>query len=657
MSTEYDDAVLVDLPAVYPDLDLGGPATNGQTVEDASGNGLDGTLTYTATGGEQAWGFPSPIETQPDAFDFRGWTNAGVASLTGVSRIAVADDDLLHAPGDFSCEAWLRAMDNIPLAGDFALVQKQGTGGIGLTFDGGTRFFGYCIDTDETVWEVHDTSFLVTDFLGTSFHVVVVRLADALALYVNGSLRGTTTITSSLPTQVTGDPFRVHPDTPFFLHARYAKPAFYTHALSGARAQAHFDAAVPYTDVSGEAHVRVTASINESDEPEPYGAPLRHNWEKEALERFSWRTSAFKPSKGASELARQRSAPRRQIEYSHLLYSDSVRRRFEARAWGNDRKTICQFEPDKVQVGGAGLPAGSTSFAFDTTLKDFEEGHRVLFYQDEETYEYKTLTEVTDLGIEWDEELVNSYTATAFVKPARLARLPTNQAARILTDIYGDASSVYDLLPEDEPLTPRRLTPWAPTLSYRSEEAFDLAEWQEHDYSEPIDIEFVADFSELDLDAGTMHRKRFDSARLTSSYRMLLDGRAVIAKYLGWLYYRGGMQVPFWMPNFRNDLQAVSRTGFTVTVAGHEYSDIYTGEERRRDVAFVYFDNSMVLRRTNSVAVSGANDVLTLDASAPTLTGLRWLCFLRRVTLADDLIEIAWHTDSVVRAAFAVTDL
>jgi len=650
----YEETVLADLPIVYYRLDQLGFGVDGETVPDISGNSLDATLTI--TGGAPAWGHASPIETDSSSREFWGYTNDDLwnPAFFGSSIISRPSDVLMTPlPKDFTVEEWLRPMNEPGLAGTFAMAQKQGTGGTSLRFSGGFKIAGFAFDNAATLWEVHDPSFQVVDRLGESFHVVVVRSGDALALYINGTLRNFVTITSGLPTLFNSSPFRIHPNAGAATNARHDEVAYYNYALSASRILIHYEAALNELLMRGESNIRTTAILNGTDEPDPVAYSFRHNWDKPVVERFRWRTSVFKPTDGTTSLRRQRSAPRRQVEYQHLLYSERLRQQFEARSLGG-RTALVQFEPDKVRL--ASLSSGATTATFDTTLRDFEIGHRVLFYQDDDTYEFATLTDVTDDGIEWDEPLSQNY-SNVWVKPARVARLPVEQELELQTDIYADTSTIYEYLPEDEPLNPRRITPFTPTLFHFSRECFDLSEWQGHDYSELPQINFVSDRTELDDGTGIVSAKQYRwGAEMTQPYSMNLQGRETIAKYLGWIYERAGQSNPFWMPTFRNDLTALSRSGDDLTVRGHEYTNLYASADTRLDLAFVYFNNTTVTRRVESAAPSGGDDVLTLTSAVPTLVGLRYLSFLRRVMLSSDDLEIAWQTDNVVRVAFAVID-
>jgi hypothetical protein len=657
VSDAYQLAVLADTPVVYYRLDQLGFGVNGELVPDSSGNVLDASLVF--TGGAPAWGHLSPIETDSASREFWGYTNADLysPSFTGVSRITRASDALMQpSPKDFTVEQWLRPMDERPTASDFVMVQKQGTGGTLLGGGATTRIGGFCFDSASTFFRVVDTSFRVIDYLGTSFHVVVVRSGDALALYINGTFRASTTITSGLSTLFNSNPFGIHPNTAFASNARHDEAAYYNYALGADRILAHYEAALLVLDMRGEANIRTTAVLDGSDAPDPVGYPFRHNWDEPVIERFRWRTGTFRPTDGSHALARQRSAPRRQVEYAHLLYTERLRRQYEARAFGGQTAKV-QFESDKVRVDD--LAAGATGATGDFQYMRFEVGHEVLVWQDDDTFEYQTLDAVSDTTLQWAAGLSRAYTAP-WLKPVRTARLPPDNELDAETDTVGVASTIYELLEQDEPLAPRGVTPWTSTFAYRDREAFDLREWQGHDYSEVPTIQFVAERSRVDEETGLVATKqyRWGSEQL-QPYNMNLQGRPLIAKYLGWLYERAGRYRPFWMPTFRQDLKPEGITGLAANelrVEGHEYTNLYAASDTRIDLAFVYFDNTVVMRRVDSAVASDVYDVLTLDAARPTFTNLRWLSFLRRVVLSSDDLEIAWHTDNVVRVAFAVVD-
>lgn len=663
----YQSTRLSFTPALYWPLDMVGTVADGDVVPDISGNGLDGEVNLLAgtAGGPGVssgdgvvpfiypYGNPSPIENDSSSRAFAGH-NWNVGADTEQSRIFVASDPLIEPVNDFTLDGWLwipRAdMGNDPsdgttkqhLFGKFNVAE--------IYIDTFNKIAGAIKDSAGNFYRVVAAQPFVIE---RWYYVALVRLGNALTLYIDAQLQGVTTITSGLGSSTATPDFMVHNTQIAPADCLYAQVAFQLNALTQGNITTIHESAFNVLTMRGECNITTSAVLRGDDDPDPAEYSFRHNWTEPVIERFRWRTGVFKPVDGPVGLARQRSAWRRQVEYQHLLYNEKLRRQFEARAFGG-RTTVVQFEPDKVQVGT--LLAGATMATFDTRLRDFEVDHRVLIYQDDENYEFHTLIDVTDDGIEWDEGLSQNY-LYAWVKPARVARLPTTQEVELHNDIVGESSNIYEYLPEDEPLNPRRIVPFTPTLNYQGREVFDLAEWQGHDYSELPTIEYVADRFLLDEGTGAVSDKQYRwGADVARVYNMNLEGRELIAKYLGWLHHRAGQYQPFWMPTFVQNLKPLSRTGNDLTVEGHEYSNYYANADNRLDLVFVYFDNTVVLRRILSSTVDGVNDLLSLDAAVPSLTGLRWLSFLRRVVLSSDDVEIAWQTDNVVRVAFAVVD-
>lgn len=610
---------------------------SGTQMTDASINALH--QTYQNLDGTVVLGQPTGVETVPTSFSVYGEQQ--------IASIAVTPAGPFDSKVTFTWEVLVRPSAGGPariIARHHAFANSISLlGGANLAFHFDLLIGGnnYRVSSPENV------------LLGSWYHIIAVRNGPTQFIMVNGAVVGQrTNLPPTDPIQEgSPDVIALHAaGQPFFGNSE--EYTFYNYALTPAQGTAIYEEIVASLNMQGRADIRFSAVLDGSVEPDPVAYPFRHNWSEPVVERLSWRTARLEPVDGVIDTTRHRSGLRRQVEYSHLLMDERLRRQFEARSFGG-RKALIQFEPDKVQMPVA---SGATSASFDTRYRDFEVGQYALFYESDVKYEHQLLTVVTDSGIEWADPLVNSY--SGLIKPARNARLQPQQTVELHTDTIGEASVIYDYLPEDEPLSPRRIKPWVPTLSYEDGEVFDLAVWRGHDWSELPEIEFTSARDVLDNGVGIVSDKQYPSgAEVVSPYRLLLDTRESIARYLGWLYARAGQHVAFWMPTFRQDLEPLAGEGtLSLRVSGHEYTDLYADSDSRRDLAFIYFDNTYTLRRITGATQSGNGDILTLDGLVPSFASLRWLSFLRRVTLASDDLELAWHTDSVVVAAFAVRD-
>ena len=379
----YQSEVLLDNPAVYLALDTLGGASNGQTVPDLSVNELDGTLFYSATLAEQAWGFASPIETLASSREFRGWNNAGAGGLTGKSYIHVGNDALLQPSNDFAAEEWLRPLADLPLSGDFLMVGKSGTGGTMQTFETGARIGGYVIDTDDTLWKVWDPSFVFTDNLNESFHVVLVRSANSLLLYINGYLRNTTSITSGLATKVSSNDFFVHPNTSFYLNARHDEAAFYTHSLSAGRVLAHYEAAKAVLPLRATITINVGVELN-TDQIVPKDLGFAHNFSDTfgdgqipIVEEISYRTNVIRVSQTISKgLERGHTAPTGRWNITCHHRSGAGRSRLHGALYAPGQ-TYCLPVWSDSGVLPLQATSGAGTISCDTTKRDYQVGSYV----------------------------------------------------------------------------------------------------------------------------------------------------------------------------------------------------------------------------------------------------------------------------------------
>jgi hypothetical protein len=172
--------------------------------------------------------------------------------------------------------------------------------------------------------------------------------------------------------------------------------------------------------------------------------------------------------------------------------------------------------------------------------------------------------------------------------------------------------------------------------------------WQSNDWTELRDYELTRDLVNVDFDSGVFGPESDTPGNQEAfSYRIWIKGRELNSSFLGWFYERAGSSQYLWAPSMQRDFEPLSIDSVDVTVKDHHYSDNYAGAQARRDIAFIYNDGSMVLRRVESFVTDGANEILTLDGFAGTLTNLRSLSLLKFCRLDADTLEIAKRTDDL----------
>jgi hypothetical protein len=222
----------------------------------------------------------------------------------------------------------------------------------------------------------------------------------------------------------------------------------------------------------------------------------------------------------------------------------------------------------------------------------------------------------------------------------RKAHLLQNKVKSHLADHETDAMEFLLLSNE---LATNRASAFTPALTYRSEEIFNLervrVEW--------LDEVAVEDFRRVNtLDNKTGAHEQFSGdtgiAR-TIPVRLLYSSRAGMADFFGWLDVRLGQTTPLWVPSYENDLQAISKSGSTLTIQKIGYAERYNMHAARRDVCFILNDGTFTCRRITAAVDNGnGTETLTFDASVPTLSDVHKVSWLKYARLQGDEIELEW---------------
>lgn len=431
----------------------------------------------------------------------------------------------------------------------------------------------------------------------------------------------------------------------------------YDYPLSLADDLEIYEAAFNAIFLNGVSNVLSTAILLSGFDPDPISFPaMRHNWTEPLIERVSFRSDISRSITGVEEGNGLRIAPRRELEFTQLIRNNTERRQLRAQLWANQHAKwfipVRQYAERLVEP----LSSGATSTPITPTYKDYEVGLWIGFRQYDsggnvEHSEERLITALNLNSIE-HEALANDYVAhRSIVYPVRRALLQSSLTVKGHTDSVEEVVFTARLLPEDERVAPNRIATFAPTIKYRDVEVFDGQLWQSHDWSEQREYEIQRAGELIDFDTGLIG---FESdtagATETFTYQMKLSGLENIAQFLGWYYEHVGALRPLWVSSMQEDfdIQFVNLSEDQIEVSGNNYSNNYALAESRRDIAFVYWDGSVRLRRVIAFEIFGSNEKLTLDADVPTLTNLRFVSLLKYCRLDADQLELAWHTDQAV---------
>lgn len=618
---------------------------SGTVMTDSSGNDLHQTYDPLGT---FILGQLSGVETVP--------SSRSVYSDHGICNWEVVEDDEFDSRVTFTWEALVR----LDADGGSWVITSRFELNNALIFTGTapTMIARFALRVGATSYAV-DSNIVV--FPGSWYHVFGVRNGSVMSLTLNGVTVGsrsdlppTDPIAVDSPTDEIGVGGTSHNQT-FPWVGLSEEYTFYDYALTEVQRLAVYESMINALFISGRADAGPTGILRSDFEPDSVEFPWRHNWVEILVERISFRSAISNAVDGNEEGYEQRISPRRELEFTQVTKTERERRKLRAQLWANqDKKWLVPVRQYAEQLL-AQLNAGATTTPISTTYKDYEVGNWIGFrqYDGNGNVEHSESRLITALSPFTHEATTNSYVPyRSIVYPLRRALIPSVVSLKGHTNKVEELMLTARFLPEDESLIPNRITQFTPTLKYRDVEVFDGQLWQSNDWSETREYEVERSGADIDFENGLIG---FESdtigASETFSYRMTLSGHVNIAAFLGWFYERRGSLTYLWVPSMQEDFEVLSVGVNTITVRDTNYSDSYALAEPRRDLAFVYLDGSMELRRVTGFSGT-TNETLTLGATTPTLTNLRLVCLLKHCRMDADQLELAWHTDDKVQTAW-----
>jgi hypothetical protein len=638
----YQSEVLADTPALYYRLDMVGAAHNGDTIPDLSGNTLDGSLSYNLTSGHsvgnpivEPYGYGSPIETDPASREIFAQN-----SFLEHAQILCNSDSLIEPAGDFTLEAWIRPTGALGYNPQDCLGKKNACY-LGI-YNNGSGLGGAVYDSASTIFHSTDSGFVAT--YGQSYHCVLVRLGNALAFYINAVLKHTTTITSGLPTQVTGDQFYISPFQSGDCAFRADEVAFYTHALSGSRILVHYEAAKAPPSLRATITVMVGVELN-TDQITPVDFGFAHNFSDTfgdsqipIVEEIAWKTNVnqSEPDYQQRVSARPHGAYR-SLEYHLSPSSGAGRARLQGALYTPAEQYLIPVWSDSGVTTGA-ASSGTNQIPVDTTKRDYQVGSYCGACADAQTfgtYQFFKILAVSDTQLTLGSNIATTIPSGSIVFPARLASISDDSlSVKSFAADHEDQILRFEILETE--LSTRRITAYTPSTTYKSIEVFSLE---------------AAKVTWLDERPYTIGRRiqargrDYQYARDTGSpqtfpVRLLLADRSALSDFYGWLDARQGKLNPVWVSSRERDLTVTARpSGSTLTVSPKTGFSFHHG---RRDIEFLKTDGTYSRVRVTAVTDNGSTETWTFDATVPLLADISRASFLKFCTLAQDSIQVRY---------------
>lgn len=660
MSLAYQTFKLAQSPALYWRLDKVGAAADGDVISDISGNALHGEARI--FGSAAPYGYPTAIETDVTSRAMLIYNQPAVSSAFVERNTNV----LIEATGNFTIEGWF-ALNIGTVANAAALFYKRNAFGdafcYGLRVDTAAKFIGQMRDSANTTWAVAST---ISATLGQYYYVVLVRLGNALSLYINGALNATTTITSGLPTLNESGKLQLAGQISGDYSYQADEVAVTLAALSGPTILAQYEAALNVLHSSATITVRVPVTLD-TDSVEPVDFAFTHNWtdpiggsERPLVETLSWKTLNNRSEPDYQQRIGARSyGPLRSLEYAITPTTARARTALQRALWQPAQFYKLPIATDWV-VLTAQANASDVLLNCDTTLRDFEVGSYVTVWRnvyDPSSAQTFRITSRSDTQLGITPAVAVTFPVGSQLMPARLACLPDESSTFDSYTIDSETGALrFEILSTE--LSTRRVTAYVPTDTHESIEVFSL-DSARYDILDQVQYQLQRRQAGTGLLTGNDYYRMVDTlAPATIPVRVLLGTRETLSSFYGWLNARQGRRNPVWVPSRDNDLEYVSGSGGSITTRGYSVYNLHYG---RRHVQFVYADGSVANRKITTMVDNGNGTETLTVASIPGGTVVK--ISLLRLCVAPDTFQLNFHRDiatiggMIVECAWEFTEL
>lgn len=380
--------------------------------------------------------------------------------------------------------------------------------------------------------------------------------------------------------------------------------------------------------------------------------PFRPNWSKGFSVTLNYLTDIGQFYDGTEERRAQRAFPRRQFELTPMERDDRAKavQSFMTVA-GNERFFVADY--GRWRRADAPIAPGGTTLVLDSSCTWAGATHRVVV-DDGVTQQVLRVASAAGLTLTLVSGPAIAVPAGAKVYACVESYLDEPQGIVRVTNRAGE----FPLSLLEFPGESAKLVPAAWPTTFKSLPLFD----HRPDWSSRPRVKVESDREFFDFNKGKVG---FTTARgyLSTVYQFGHVGksRAESEALFDFFCAMRGRQGEFWLPSWLDDMRLGQdyTTGAVLVIAGDTIAQAAT-DPTRRHIRIALLDGTVLLREVLSIALSGGDTELTLDAALPgalSAGDVASISWLHRARFASDSASFSWETDSLMTTTFNFTTL
>lgn len=381
----------------------------------------------------------------------------------------------------------------------------------------------------------------------------------------------------------------------------------------------------------------------------PFGPNIRRSPYQVIRE---YRTDIIVSRAGKEQRRALRQTPRKRIEYL-TAQTEGCLREFDRSMVTAQRTLLAIAERVRFVTLASGLAGGATSVIISPLPDWIEVGGKLMLYAPDR-YGLRTVESVVGTIVTFEEFDALAWPAGTRLHPWLEGYLDTTISAPVVAARgVVEASVVFHIEPGSE----TEESAGAATTALNGREVF----LTRPDKWEPIDLGRVQEgVGQVDYGFGRVKRFfpiEFATRMWDAQYtRCDSDHAESLRQFFTRMQGRRG---EFYMPTWQEDLvpfAALTAAGTTITVEGTETDSVYSGDTVFNAVAVKLADGSWLCRTVVSIATSGGNSVLTVNAAwgqDVALADIVMVCWLPVWRFATDILTFSWPRDDVAQLTLA----
>jgi hypothetical protein len=354
---------------------------------------------------------------------------------------------------------------------------------------------------------------------------------------------------------------------------------------------------------------------------------------------------------GSEQRIRLRADPRRSFEFDILDYGNGGQLDLLMNVW-QSRVYAVPVWTDKARLASA-VAAGDTVLNVSTTHLDYRAGGLAVVGIAGGATEALEVLSLTANTITLKRPVIGNWPAGSWISPARLGRLPAQQAVSRPTAAISQAKLKFDL--DDLAST---VSATASAVQYRGFDTLIMAPNRVEDVS----VEYQRLIEVFDVETGVTDVVDAPNRPfIVRRYQFLLADRAQLTAMRGWLAARAGRQTPFWVPTWERGLEVAQPFALDATeilVQSRGFATYYQPMPGRQDVAFLHKDGTWSFRQITAFEfVDGVVERMRIDSAlgvARAPSDFAIVCFLELARLESDAVEIFFETDQITKLTLPI---